>query len=55
MAFDPISDNLWMQENGDNSFREINRILPACPPACPSLVSWLYRLDSSLPAFGACK
>lgn len=26
MAFDPISGNLWMSENGDDSFDEINRI-----------------------------
>jgi glucose/arabinose dehydrogenase len=26
MAFDPWSGNLWMQENGDDSFSELNRI-----------------------------
>jgi len=28
MAFDPISGNLWTEENGDDSFDEINRVLP---------------------------
>ncbi len=28
MAFDPISGSLWEQENGDDSFDEINRVEP---------------------------
>jgi glucose/arabinose dehydrogenase len=28
MAFDPISGDLWEQENGDDSFSEINRVEP---------------------------
>jgi aldose sugar dehydrogenase len=28
MAFDPLSGNLWEQENGDDSFSEINRVEP---------------------------
>lgn len=28
MAFDPISGALWEQENGDDSFSEINRVFP---------------------------
>ncbi len=28
MAFDPLSGNLWDQENGDDSFDEMNRITP---------------------------
>jgi aldose sugar dehydrogenase len=28
MAFDPVSGNLWEQENGDDSFTEINRVEP---------------------------
>ena len=28
MAFDPISGNLWTQENGDDAFDEINRVGP---------------------------
>jgi aldose sugar dehydrogenase len=28
MAFDPIRGHLWMQENGDDSFDEINRVVP---------------------------
>jgi aldose sugar dehydrogenase len=28
MAIDPITGNLWMQENGDDSFSEINRVMP---------------------------
>ena len=27
MAFDPFSGNLWLQENGDDSFSELNRIV----------------------------
>ena len=28
MAFDPMSGNLWLQENGDDSFSELNRVVP---------------------------
>lgn len=28
MAFDPISGDLWVQENGDDTFSEINRVEP---------------------------
>jgi glucose/arabinose dehydrogenase len=28
MAFDPRSGELWLQENGDDTFSEINRVLP---------------------------
>ncbi|HEX5859681.1 MAG TPA: PQQ-dependent sugar dehydrogenase, partial [Microbacterium sp.] len=28
MAFDPFSGNLWEQENGDDSFSELNRVPP---------------------------
>ena len=28
MAFDPLSGDLWEQENGDDSFSEINRVEP---------------------------
>ncbi|HEV2904510.1 MAG TPA: PQQ-dependent sugar dehydrogenase, partial [Pyrinomonadaceae bacterium] len=28
MAFDPISGNLWTEENGDDAFDEINRVSP---------------------------
>jgi aldose sugar dehydrogenase len=28
MAFDPYADQLWLQENGDDSFTEINRVEP---------------------------
>jgi glucose/arabinose dehydrogenase len=28
MAFDPFSGNLWETENGDDSFSEINRVIP---------------------------
>jgi len=28
MAFDPVSGDLWEQENGDDSFSEINRVEP---------------------------
>jgi glucose/arabinose dehydrogenase len=27
MAFDPFSGNLWLQENGDDSFSELNRVV----------------------------
>jgi glucose/arabinose dehydrogenase len=29
MDFDPLSGQLWTQENGDDSFDEINRVVPA--------------------------
>jgi aldose sugar dehydrogenase len=28
MAFDPVSGDLWEQENGDDSFSELNRVVP---------------------------
>lgn len=28
MAVDPISGNIWLQENGDDSFSELNRLVP---------------------------
>jgi len=28
MAFDPLTGNLWTQENGDDTFDEINRVVP---------------------------
>jgi aldose sugar dehydrogenase len=28
MAFDPYSGDLWLQENGDDSYTEINRVIP---------------------------
>jgi glucose/arabinose dehydrogenase len=28
MAFDPFSGDLWEQENGDDSFSEVNRVVP---------------------------
>ena len=28
MAFDPMSGDLWEQENGDDSFSELNRVEP---------------------------
>ncbi|HEX6730483.1 MAG TPA: CHRD domain-containing protein, partial [Pyrinomonadaceae bacterium] len=28
MAFDPLSGNLWTQENGDDAFDELNRVVP---------------------------
>jgi glucose/arabinose dehydrogenase len=28
MAFDPVSDSLWDEQNGDDSFTEINRVEP---------------------------
>jgi uncharacterized repeat protein (TIGR01451 family) len=28
MAFDPLSGSLWTQENGDDAFDEINRVIP---------------------------
>jgi aldose sugar dehydrogenase len=28
MAFDPVSGDLWLQENGDDTFSELSRVLP---------------------------
>jgi aldose sugar dehydrogenase len=28
MAVDPVAGNIWMQENGDDAFSEINRLVP---------------------------
>lgn len=45
MAFDPLSGNLWMQENGDDSFSEINRILPGMNGGWIQIMGPVERID----------
>jgi glucose/arabinose dehydrogenase len=40
LAFDPLSGNLWDSENGDDSFDEINRIVPGGDYGWVQLMGW---------------
>ena len=44
MAFDPISGNLWTEENGDDSFDEINRVEPGFNGGWVQVMGPLSRL-----------
>jgi glucose/arabinose dehydrogenase len=45
MAFDPVSGDLWEQENGDDSFSELNRASPAFNSGWVQIMGPLDRLD----------
>jgi aldose sugar dehydrogenase len=45
MAFDPLSGNLWMSENGDDSFDEINRIAAGTNSGWIQIMGPLARLN----------
>ncbi len=55
MAFDPITGNLWTQENGDDSFDEMNRVEPGmnggwvqiCGPV--KRVQQFHDIETTLP------
>jgi aldose sugar dehydrogenase len=44
MAFDPISGDLWEQENGDDSFSELNRVEPGFNSGWPQVMGPLQRV-----------
>lgn len=44
MAFDPRSGDLWLAENGDDSFTELNRVLPGMNGGWVQIVGPLARL-----------
>ena len=44
MAFDPVKGSLWMQENGDDSFSELNRIEPGMNGGWVQIMGPLARI-----------
>lgn len=44
MAFDPVSGHLWVQENGDDSFSELNRVEPGHNGGWVQIMGPLSRL-----------
>jgi glucose/arabinose dehydrogenase len=44
MAFDPVSGQLWMSENGDDSFDELNRITPGMNGGWVQIMGPLSRI-----------
>lgn len=45
MAFDPFTGDLWLQENGDDSFSELNRVVPGMNGGWVQVMGPLERLD----------
>jgi glucose/arabinose dehydrogenase len=45
MAFDPVSNALWMSENGDDAFDELNRVLPAMNSGWTQIMGPVSRID----------
>ncbi len=45
MAFDPVSGSLWMQENGDDAFDEMNRVAPGFNGGWIQLMGPLGRIN----------
>jgi glucose/arabinose dehydrogenase len=45
MAFDPLAGNLWMQENGDDSFDELNLVDPGLNSGWIQIMGPLARLQ----------
>jgi aldose sugar dehydrogenase len=45
MAFDPYSGHLWLQENGDDSFSEINRVEPGMNGGWVQIMGPVDRID----------
>ena len=45
MAFDPIGGNLWTQENGDDSFDEINRVEPGMDGGWIQIIGPVSRIS----------
>jgi hypothetical protein len=45
MAFDPLSGDLWTQENGDDTFDEINRVEPGMDGGWVQIMGPLARIN----------
>ena len=45
MAFDPVSKALWMSENGDDAFDELNRVMPAMNSGWTQIMGPVARVD----------
>jgi glucose/arabinose dehydrogenase len=45
MAFDPLTGNLWTQENGDDAFDEMNRVVPGFNGGWIQVMGPLNRID----------
>jgi uncharacterized repeat protein (TIGR01451 family) len=45
MTFDPLSGSLWTQENGDDAFDEMNRVVPGFNGGWIQLAGPLTRID----------
>ncbi len=45
MAFDPKSGDLWLQENGDDSFSEINRVVPGMNGGWVQIMGPVERIE----------
>jgi glucose/arabinose dehydrogenase len=45
MDFDPVTGDLWTQENGDDTFTEINRVLPGHNGGWIQVMGPLHRID----------
>jgi len=52
MAFDPVSGDLWEQENGDDTFDEINRVERGMNGGWVQLAGPIDRSVTGLPWFG---
>jgi glucose/arabinose dehydrogenase len=45
MAFDPVAGALWLQENGDDSFSELNRVEPGMNGGWVQVMGPVSRID----------
>jgi glucose/arabinose dehydrogenase len=45
MAFDPLTGTLWTQENGDDAFDEINRVVPGFNGGWIQIIGPVNRID----------
>lgn len=45
MAFDPVSGDLWLEENGDDSFSELNRVEPGMNGGWIQIAGPVERID----------
>jgi aldose sugar dehydrogenase len=45
MAIDPVSGDVWLQENGDDSFSELNRVVPGMNGGWVQIMGPVERID----------
>jgi aldose sugar dehydrogenase len=45
MAIDPVSGDVWLQENGDDSFSELNRVVPGMNGGWVQVMGPVERID----------